>query len=181
MPITSFHAFGPALVYIQPYIDGELGDISLLGYTDHGARMRVVKNISDIITDIYGPMTPHDLQDMGMIANIQAPLIASDRTVLDSILNPGDSSGPGLINTPGLVLGATGHLFAVGITSDSLELAGQVDSPWFFPFCMTRPGFDTTLATRANPFTVEFFCFPWSNFTNTDAYNQPLFVREFPS
>jgi hypothetical protein len=179
MPITSFSCFGPALVYVATYTDNVINDFELLGYTDHGVRMRVVKNISDIITDVYGPMTPHDLQDMGMIANIQVPLIASDRLVLNSILNPGNRTQSGNINTPGLVLGANSNLFAVGITSDSLALAGQVDDPWVFFYCMTRPGFDTTLATRANPFTMEFFGFPWSNFDNTEAYDTPLFGRTF--
>jgi len=179
MAITSFQAFGPALVFVSFYEDQVLGPYSLLGYTDHGVRMRVIENKSDIITDIYGPMTPHDIQDMGAIANIQVPLIASDRGILAEIMNRGDHSSPGQINTPGLVLGANSFLFNIAITSNSLALEGQVDDPWQFPYCCTRPGFDTTLATRANPFTVEFFAFPWSIYSNTQAFDTTLFSRSF--
>ena len=177
MPITSYHCNGPALCYVSSYVGGVLQPFALLGYTDHGARLRVVENKSDIITDVFGPMTPQDIQDMGMIANISIPLIASDRAQLASLQGFGDRVATGLINTPGLVLGAAGYRIALAISASSLP--GQADSPWLFPSCLVRPGYDTTLATRANPFTIEFFAFPWANYDTIVGSNTPLWSRTF--
>lgn len=160
------------MCYIALNSSGGFAAYSLLGYTDHGVKVRVIRNYSDIITDIFGPMTPHDIQDMGMVANISVPLIASDRTVLNSIQSIGDQTAgtAGLLSTPGLVIGASFKNFKVAIASPA-------DSPWIFPYCITRPGFDTELATRANPFTLEFFGWPWRSVTTVAAKDSPLWVR----
>ena len=170
MAIDGFHVNGTALVYIAPYVAGVMQSRQLVGYTDNGVRMRVIENYSDIITDVMGPMTPHDIQNMGMVANITVPLIASDRTVLALIQGRGDRTAVGQVSTPGLVMGANSYQFMVSISSPA-------DSPWNFLYCITRPGFETQLATKANPFTLEFFAWPWSLYTNTAGKDTTLYNR----
>ncbi len=167
MGISGFHVNGTALVSVGT---GTLGQLEVLGYTDNGARLREIENVSEIITDVFGPMTPHDFQNMGMVAQLSVPLIASDRTVLKKILGKGDRTTAGEISTPGLVIGASGYNFRVAIASPA-------DEPWSFPYCILRPGFNVVLATKANPFVVEFFCWPRATYTVTNAKDQVLWTR----
>ena len=168
MAIDGFHLNGPALVYANFVQDPLL----LVGYTDYGARIRIIENYADIITDVFGPITPHDLQVMGMVANISVPFVASDRTNLKALLGRGDRTTQGQISTPGLVVGASSYAF-------KLSIASTADSPWTFPYCVTRPGFDTQLATKVNPFTLEVFAWPWASFTTTNAKDRTLWTRLF--
>ena len=173
MAIDGYTINGPALVNVGT---GSAGALELLGYTDHGVRIRIIENYSDIITDIMGPMTPQDVQNMSFVANISCPLIAMDRTVMAKLQGRGDRTTAGLSSSPGLVMGATGWAFRVGIASSALQ-GVAADSPWSFSKCITRPGFDTQLATRANPFNIEFFAWPYSLFTNTSGKDVPLWTR----
>lgn len=167
MSIDGFMVNGSALLYTGT---GGGGALELLGYTDNGVRMRVIENYSDIISDVFGPMTPHDIQQMGMVANISVPLIACDRSVLAKVTGRSNRAAVGQIGTPGLVMGVAGYAFRVGIASPA-------DNPWSFPYCITRPGFDTQLATKANPFVLEFFAWPWGSYTVINATNQTLWTR----
>lgn len=179
MALGPFQVNGSAICYLATYTNGVLGSFNLLGYTDHGVRIRVIQNYSDIITDAAGPMTPQDIQDMGMVANISCPFMVTDRAQLTSLQGRGDSGTTGQVNTPGLVLGASSFLFAIGIASSSVVTGVAADSPWMFPYCITRPGFDSQLATRANPFNMEFFAFPYFPYTTTTSKGTSLWQRTF--
>lgn len=167
MPVDGYFVNGTAFVYVGT---GSAGALELLGYTDAGTDMNVSENKGEIFTDLFGPMTPQDFQDFGMTARIVAPLIAADRTVLAKILDKGDRTTLGLLNTPGLVLGVNGYRFRVAIAS-------TFDSPWSFTSCILRPGFGTTLATKANPFRVEFMAWPYASYTATTGKDVPLWTR----
>lgn len=167
MAIDGFTVNGTALVYVGTGIGGAL---ELLGYTDQGVQMNVDEHKLEIFSDVFGPRTPHDFQDMGMTARIVAPLIAMDRTVLASITGRGDRTTVGMISTPGLVLGSGGYFFRVGIASPA-------DAPWSFSYCLLRPGFNSKLATKANPFNVEFFAWPFKTYTATNGLDGVLWTR----
>ena len=166
MAIDGFAVNGPSLIYVGT---GGGGALQLLGYTDQGTDVEVMENKAEIYSDIFGPMTPHDFQDMGMMARIVAPLIAMDRTVLATVTGRGDRSAVGQVSTPGLVIG-TDWAFRVGIAS-------TFDSPWSFSRCLMRPRFGTRLATKANPFRVEFFAWPWAPVTTVSGVNTTLWTR----
>lgn len=165
MPV-SYMVNGSALVYAGV---GSAGSLALLGYTESGVQKRITENKAEIITDLFGPMTPQDFQDMGMVARIVCPFIATDRDVLALVMNRGDRAAIGSINTPGLILGVTGYAFP-------LFIASNFDSPWYFYKTIVR-GEDTTLATRANPYTLEFFAWPYLPPTYTSGKNAPLWRR----
>jgi hypothetical protein len=131
--------------------------------------MDVTEVTADIMTDVMGQV-PQDIQSMGMTARIVANLIAMDRTVLAKITGKGDRTTVGTLNTAGLVLGAGGHAFRVGISS-------PLDTPWSFSRCIIRPGFGTTQASKANPFRVEFFAWPVAAVTATTSKDTVLWTR----
>lgn len=155
MALDGYAINGPAFVYTGT---GTAGALELLGYTEAGVDMDIKENKREIMTDLFGDMTPQDFQDMGMVARVVAPLIAMDRTVMAKIMGRGDRSvAAGDLNTPGLVLGAGGYRFKVAIAS-------SFDSPWAFHSCLTLSA-STRLATKANPFRFEFFAWPYAPYT----------------
>lgn len=159
---------GTALVYVGT---GGAGALELLGYTDFGVDMAVNENKGEIITDLFGPMTPQDFQDFGMTGRISVPLIALDSTVQNKIIDRGDRTTVGLLNTPGLVLGVAGYAFRVAIAAP-LGIA-----PWSFSKCVTMPQHGTRLATKANPYRMEFFAWPYVTYTATTGKDVPVFTR----
>lgn len=166
MAISGYHVNGPALVYTST---GGGGAFQLLGYTDNGVDITIEHHTSPIITDVMGPLVPQDMQEMGLTATIVAPLIASDRTVLSSLMNRANP-GTGNLGLPGLVMGVNLNLFKVAIAS-------LFETPWIFQACCTRPRFGTKLATKANPFRMEFFAFPYAPYTTTNGLGTPVWAR----
>lgn len=181
--IDGFTVNGSALVYVGT---GSGGALELLGYTDNGVDIQINYNRAEIFTDIYGPMTPHDFQDMGMTARIVVPLIAMDRSVLTKWLVFGDNSGSsgsglastGLLNSAGIPMGA-GFPNGVGGSGylRKVAIASPADVGWSFSYCILRPTLGTRLATKANPLRIEFFAIPWQNVTATSAKNAILWTR----
>lgn len=170
--IDGYTINGSALVYVGT---GTAFALELLGYTDNGVDIQINTNKSEIFTDIYGPMTPHDFQDMGMTARVVAPLVAIDRTVFGKLITRGDNSGSGgvtqgLLNTAGLPVGVNSFYVPVVIAS-------PFDVNWKFSYCLVRPTVGTRLATKINPLRVEFLAWPFQSFTATTAKNAVLWVR----
>lgn len=167
MAIDGFHVNGTALVST-----GTAGGNSLevCGYTVDGVQVEFTHNVAEIFTDVFGPMTPHDFQDMGEVAVITADFIATDRAVLSRAMNRGDKSSPGLLNTPGLVLGAGGYCFP-------LYIASPADVGWFFYRCLLRPASRVKLGTKASPFTQQFFAFPSATYQTVSGRNAQFYVR----
>lgn len=167
MAIDGYMINGSALVYTDVVTPGTF---ALLGYTDSGVDMNVQQNKNEILTDIFGPMTPQDFQDFGMTARLVCPFIACDRTQLDAVIGVGDAAVLGQLNTPGTVVGVEGYKFQIGIES-------PFDIPWVFKACIVRPGFGTRLAVKANVFRMEFYAWPYASYTVTNGLNTPLFTR----
>jgi len=165
--VDGYAVNGAALVYVGT---GGGGALQLLGYTDQGVDMEIMENKMEIFTDIFGPMTPQDFQEMGLMARVAVPLIAMDRTVLNTVIGRSDQTTKGQVGTPGLVLGVNGYSFRLGIAS-------LFDSPWNFPAAITRPRFGTRLATKANPFRIEFLAWPYAPYTVTTGRNTTLWTR----
>lgn len=166
MAVDGYMVNGAALVYTGT---GSSSALELLGYTEAGVDQDIFENKSEIMTDLFGPMTPQDFQDMGMMARIVVPLIACDRTVLAKIMGKSDRTAIGQIGTPGLVLGVGGYAFRVAI-------AAPADSPWSFSKCIVRAE-GTRLATKANVFRVEFLAWPYASYTATTGKDAPLWTR----
>lgn len=168
MAIDGYSLNGTALVYVGT---GSAGALELLGYTEQGVDMDITENKAEIMTDLYGNMTPQDFQDMGMMARVVCPLIAYDRTIMAKVINKGDRTTYGSLNTPGIPVAQSGYAFSVGI-------AAPLDVPWYFFTCTTRAD-GMRLATKANPFRMEFVAWPWVSYVSTSAKNAPLFRRSF--
>ena len=149
---------------------GTLGALETVGYSDNGVDIAVQENKAEILTDIFGPMTPQDFQDMGMTARIVVPFIAVDTSVLNKILDRGDRTSSGQVNTPGLVIGMAGYAFR-------LAIASPFWSPWSFSYCVVRPGFGTKLAVKANVFRMEFYAWPWATVATVAGKDTTLWTR----
>lgn len=171
MAIDGYTIAGTTFVLVNP-VPGDDAMVTL-GYTTDGVEMNVSENNAEIFTDLLGPLTPQDFQNMGMVARIRAPLIAMDRSVLATITGRGDRTAVGQISTPGMVIGVSNKLINLGLSC-------AADFPWFFPYCIMNKGFGTKLATKANPFMVEFFAWPWVGYTATTAYDRTLWTRSIP-
>lgn len=165
MAIDGFHVNGTALVYV-----GTVSSVSLLGYTDGGVDLDHNFNLEEIYTDVFGPRTPHDMQDMGRTGILSIPLIASDRTLLSSAMHRGDMGAVGQLGTPGLPLGTYGYSMAV-------RIASSFDTGWSFLNCFLRPTARTKLGVKANPFTLQFLCLPVATAQTTSGRNAQLYVR----
>ena len=172
MAINGYMVNGSAIVYTD--VDTP-GSFLPLGYTDSGVDMNVQQNKGEILTDIFGPMTPQDFQDFGMTARLVCPFIAMDRTEMNAVLTLGDSltSPNGATTTPGLVLGEAGYKFGVYIAS-------SFDSPWVFSNAIVRPGFGTRLAVKANVFRMEFYCWPYAPSSALTGAGIQLWSRSAP-
>lgn len=164
--IDGYMVNGTAFVYVGT---GSAGALELLGYTEAGVDKDIKENKREIMTDLFGDMTPQDFQDMGIVARIVAPMIAMDRAVMAKIMNRGDRTALGQMNTPGLVLGVAGYAFRVAIAS-------SFDSPWSFYKCVTQSE-STRLATKANPYRFEFMAWPFASYTATSGKDAPLWSR----
>jgi len=167
MAIDGYTINGPALVYTGT---GNAGALELLGYTTDGVDVRITENVEPIMTDLLGTQTPQDFQDMGMVAEITAPLIAIDRAVLAKVMGRGNRAAAGLLSTPGNVKGAGGWAFRLGISSSA-------DSPWSFAAAILRPTAQFRLSTKAQPLTLQFFAWPYVSYTATTALNAVLWTR----
>ncbi len=172
MAVNRYTVNGPSFIYVGT---GSAGALELLGYTEAGADMDVTENKSEIMTDLFGPMTPQDFQDMGAMVRVVTPMIAVDDAVMAKIMMRGDHTGggviatAGLINTPGTVIGVGGYAFRVVIAS-------TFDSPWSFTKCITRT-YGTRQATKANPFRFEFLSWPYASFTASTGKDVSLWTR----
>jgi hypothetical protein len=166
--IQGYCVNGPAIVSVKissAYVT--------LGYTQDGVDLRLMQHLEEIITDVFGPRVPQDLQDMMMDAHIGIPFIAIDRTDLITVLNVGDKTTniDGTSNSPGLVLGAGGYGQVLGIAS-------QFDSPWFFYQTFVRDDkWRTKLATKANPVNINFYAMPKASYTVTAGMGTQLYSR----
>jgi hypothetical protein len=167
MAIDGFTVNGSALLYVGT---GSAGALELLGYTQDGVDSDIQEKKGELFTDIFGPMVPHDFQDFGMDATVRAPLIAMDSAIFAKAIGRGDRTTLGLINTPGLVFGAAGYLVRVAI-------AAPLNTPWSFSKCLIRPGHGTRLATKANPYTISWYAFPWASVATVSGKDTPLFTR----
>lgn len=166
MAIDGYMVNGTAFVYVGT---GAANALELLGYTEDGVEQGVQEYKGQIITDLFGPQVPQDFQDFGMTARLICPFIAMDRTILGKVMNRGDRTILGQLNTPGLVLGMAGYAFRIAIAS-------TFDSPWSFYKCVLNTS-ATRLATKANPFRQEFFCWPWVPYTASTGKDAPLWSR----
>lgn len=167
MAIDGWTINGPAVVSVGT---GSLGALETLGYTDGGVDVSVDELTADIISDVFGPLLAHDVQQFGMTAQITVPLVAMDRTVLGKVIGRGDRTTVGLLSTPGLTMGQSGYAFRVGIAS-------TVDSPWSFSKCILKPGSRFKLATKVQPFTLTFFAGPFATYTVVSGKDTPIFTR----
>lgn len=175
---------GAAFVYVGT---GSALALELLGYTEAGVNMDIKENKAEIMTDLMGSMTPQDFQDMGMIANLETPLIALDSYVLSKVMGRGDHTaqssptlggGTGLTNTPGLVLGAGGFAFPVVIASPYNPGTANIfaGNAWRFETCLCMNS-DWRLATKANPFKLQLLAWPLKLFTATSGKDALLWSR----
>lgn len=164
---------GCSFVYVGT---GSAGALELLGYTEAGVDKDLKENKREIMTDLFGDMTPQDFQDMGMVARIVAPMIAMDRAVMAKIMGRGDSGTVGQLNTPGLVMGAPMPLVGAGGYAYRVVISSNFDAPWSFSKCVTLSE-STRLATKANPYRFEFFAWPYASFTASTGKGAPLWTR----
>lgn len=169
MAIDGYSINGTAFVQTNT---GTAGALETLGYTEQGVDMDITESKEEIMTDLFGNRTPQDFQDMGMMARVVVPLIAYDRAVLAKILNKGDRTTYGSLNTPGIALGQAGYKFAVLIQA-------PLDVPWYFYSCLVRAS-GQRLATKANPLRVEIVAWPWTSYVSTTGKDAPLFARAAP-
>lgn len=164
-----FHINGPCLLYPST---GPGGSLELLGYTVDGVDVQVTHNLSEVMTDVMGPMTPHDLQDMGEVAVVTCPLMVSYRDCLKRVMGRGDKPAEGTLNSPGLLLGQSGASFLLGVTSPG-------DEPYLFDNVVWRPDARVKLSTKAQPFVIQFFGWPRLPFTATTGRGARLYSRSF--
>lgn len=168
MAISGYQVNGPAIVVAKTS-----GSYSTVGYTDAGVNLSLRQYLADIFTDVFGPNVPQDVQDFGMTADIDAPFIALDRTVMLGLQNLGDktTNTDGTFNSPGLVMMAGGYSTIIGITS-------QYDNPWYFKACFIRDDkWKTRLATKANPVSVRWLALPLTSYTTILGTNAILYSR----
>ncbi len=184
MANDSYLVNGAAFVYVGT---GTALALELLGYTEAGVNMDIKENKREIMTDLMGDMTPQDFQDMGMIANLEAPLIAMDSAVLYKVMGRGDHTastsptlggGTGLTNTPGTVLGINGYAFPVVIASPYTPPTANIftGNAWRFETCLCMNS-DWRLATKANPFRLQLMAWPYKSFTATTGKDARLWSR----
>ncbi len=171
MPVTNggYHVNGSAFVWVS--FNGVTYE--RLGFTDNGVDINVQQNKGEIITDVFGPMTPQDFQDFGLTARVVCPFIYTDRAILDQVLAVGDASAIGEMNTPGLVVGVNGYTIGVYIEA-------PFDLPWTFLNCTVRPGFGSRLGVKANVFRLEFQAWPYQPPTVLTGKDAPLYLRSIP-
>lgn len=167
MAIDGFHINGTALVYVST---GQGNSLEFLGYTTDGVDVEPTHNMAEIMTDVFGNMTPHDMQDMGDTATMQLPMIATDRAVLNKVLNRGNKSAFGRLNTPGMPLGSAGYGMSVLITS-------SLDSSWYFYNCFFRPNARVKLGVRAAPFNLSLLALPLATYATLNGTNALLYTR----
>lgn len=166
MAVDGYWATGPGLIYTYT---GAVSAQELLGYTESGAEVEITKNYKEVFSDVFGPLTPIELQDFGEVAIIRVPLIAVDRAVLNKVLNRGNRGANGQLNTPGRFVGLGGDSFRVGI-------AAANDVPYSFPNCVVRPA-QFPMTVVAKPFNLTFFAWPYLPYTATTGLNTILYNR----
>lgn len=166
MAVDGYTIGGVALVYTGT---GANSALELVGYTEDGVDVEIIENVEPVMTDLFGPLTPQDFQSMGMVARVTVPFIAVDRTVFNKLTGKGDRTTVGLINTPGITLGNS-HAFRLGI-------AAPLDTPWSFTKAIVRPGTRWRTGTKARPWVMEFFAWPYVLYTATTGKDQALWTR----
>lgn len=167
MALDGYWNTGPGLIYTGT---GSVGALELVGITDRGAEVEITKNYAEIFTDVFGPLTPQELQDFGEVAIIRVPLIDVDRTVLNKVMNRGNRAANGKINTPGRLVGASGDSMRVGI-------AAANDSPYSFNTCVVRPSAQFPMSVQTRPFNITFFAWPYAAYTVTAGLDSILYTR----
>ncbi|AWM38704.1 hypothetical protein GobsT_31060 [Gemmata obscuriglobus] len=164
---VGFWRTGPAIVYSYT---GTAAAQEMLGYAQGGVDIDISKNYKEIFSDVFGEMTPHELQDFGEVATITCPLISIDPAVLTKVLNRGNRGAAGQLNTPGRLVGTNGDDFAIGI-------AASDDTPWKFLHCVLRPNARIPMSVGNKPVNLTFFAWPFAPASTVSAVNTPLYTR----
>lgn len=192
MAVDGFHINGPALVYVDT---GRGSSHELLGYTLDGVTVDFIRNTQEVFTDAFGEATPQAFRDLGEVAAITVPLIASDTVVLSKVMNKGDRAAPGKMNTNGLILGppilsremrldSGGQSVPTGVvnvlyTTFELGITSTMDVPYTFFRCIWRPVAKVKKGVKAMPFAISFFAFPESTFTTHEIKDARLYAESF--
>lgn len=120
---TAFHVFGPCV----PQTDtGSANAFEALGVCENGGTVDEEDLVQPIHSDLGGPMSPVEFQQMGIRYTIRMQIIAPDEAVVTKIkiLSQGGSAD-GTPATPGLLLGTNSKKFKLYLPSANV-------APWVF-------------------------------------------------
>lgn len=170
---TANHVFGACI----PQTDtGTNNAYEVLGVTMNGGTVELETHRRPIYSDIGGPESPVEWQQMGGKATIRFKLIHPDEAVVTKIRKLSDanlSGNEGTPGTPGTVMGAGGHRF-------SLYLPSSTQNPWVFSNCMiAREGIKESSEADGYDLTIEAWRYIAAS-ANSVA-NTVLYTRTAPS
>lgn len=166
MAIDNWRVGGPALISVGT---GSGGALEVLGYTDGGVDWGLAKHLEPIISDVFGPRTPHTMQDLGEVGRLTLPLIACDAAVLAKMESRGDRTALGQLNTPGLVL--TSYAFRVVVAAPL-----NADMVRSFNLCLVEDVKGKN-ATKANPLVLSLVSGPFAAYTVTSGKDTQIWTK----
>lgn len=171
----SYHVFGAALIQTGT---GSAGALEDLGFTESGGDIEITYHEENIMTDVAGPATPAEIQNMGNDAVIRVRMPIVDQTILDKVLSKNDATtpAPGTEGTAGTLLGTGSYAFRLAIIPENTPTS---ENPWNFKTVKLRSQ-RRTEGTKATYAELVFYAWPFLAATATSRKDVVLYTRSVP-
>lgn len=133
----AYRVHGPAVITVGTATNNAIED---LGVAENGCNIQITQHLRPIYSDVGGPETPVDVQDMGQTGKISVDLTAWNEEVLQKLyLRAGGANGQaatfGDVTPRGRFIGTDGKLFCLTLIPQLQTANTYWEDGWHFYYC----------------------------------------------
>jgi len=159
---VAYRVHGPVVLSVGTGANNALQDI---GVSESGAQLRVTYHTRPVYSDVGGPETPVELQDMGQSAKISMDLCSWNETYLQQLyIRAGGANGQaatyGDVTPRGRFIGTDGKLFCVTLIPQLQTASTYWEDGWHFYYCHLEGAKEIKVGTVQTGLRLSFMAIP---------------------
>lgn len=184
--VQAYRVYGGLSVQVGTSTNNAL---ETLGVTQEGGTIQITRHRRPIYSDVGGPETPVDIQDMGETAMINFSLIAFNEDVLRRLAVKAragieKSNSYGNITPRGRCIGTDGGTFRLFLPPTLTATNVVSEESWYFGTCDVINADEVKVGTVVTSVRMQIYAFPYIAGTavkisavNADSAFSSLYVR----
>lgn len=184
--VQAYRVYGGLSVQVGTSTNNAL---ETLGVTQEGGTINITRHRRPVYSDVGGPETPVDIQDMGETAMIRFSLIAYNEDVLRRLAMKSKTGiekvdAYGNITPRGRCIGTDGGTFRLFLPPSLTATNVVSEESWYFGTCDLTNAEEVKIGTVVTTVRMEFYAFPYIagdavkiSAINADAAFSSLYVR----